>query len=289
MSTVLGVDIGGSHITAALVDLTKKELLPGTLVRQPVDAHAGAAEIIKVWSKAMEEAFLTQADLSRKVGVAMPGPFEYETGISRIRDLHKYDALYGMNVKELLATQLHIPPESIRLMNDAGCFLRGEVFGGAAGGFSRAIGLTLGTGLGTATYTDGIAQDAALWQTPFRKGKAEDYISSRWFVQRYQALTGEQLQGVKEIRERYPQDPFAQQLFAEFAGNLAEFLDFFIRKENPEVVVLGGNIARAYELFADELQARLQVKSIPIRIALLGEEAALIGAASCWEESGTEQ
>lgn len=283
MSTVLGVDIGGSHITAALVDLTNRSLLPGTLIRKPVNAQAGATEIIAVWSNAMEEAFGKQPPAFRKIGIAMPGPFEYEKGISRIRGLHKYDALYGMNVKELLATRLHIRPEDIRLMNDAGCFLRGEVFSGAARGFKRAIGLTLGTGLGTATYADGMAQDAALWQTPFKEGKAEDYISSRWFVQRYHALSGQRLQGVKEIRERFPQDPVARQLFAEFAGNLAGFLDFFIRKEAPEVVVMGGNIARAYELFANELKARLTAKAIPIQLAQLGEEAALIGAASCWE------
>lgn len=289
MSTVLGVDIGGSHITAAMVDLTNRTLLPATLIRKPVDAQAAAIEVIEAWSKAMEEAFGKQPAASRKIGIAMPGPFEYEEGISRIRNLHKYDALYGMNVKELLAERLRIQPGDIRLMNDAGCFLRGEAFGGAAQGFSRAIGLTLGTGLGTATYADGVAQDAALWQTPFKEGIAEDYISSRWFVQRYQALSGERLQGVKEIRERFPQDPVARQLFAEFAGNLAEFLDFFIRKEDPEVVVIGGNIARAYELFAGELKARLTAKDIPIRLALLGEEAALIGAASCWEEIRTDK
>lgn len=289
MSTVLGVDIGGSHITAALVDLSNRKLLPGRLVRKPVNAQADATAIIEAWSEAMEEAFAPLPAASRKIGIAMPGPFEYEKGISRIRGLHKYDALYGLNVKELLAERLQLQPVDIRMMNDAGCFLRGEVFGGAAMGFNRAIGLTLGTGMGTATYADGKAQDAALWQTPFKEGKAEDYISSRWFVQRYLALTGEQVPGVKEIRERFPHDPFAQQVFAEFAENLGDFLNFFIQKETPEVVVIGGNIARAFELFTDALKARLSVKNIPLRLSRLGEEAALIGAASCWDEMGTMQ
>jgi glucokinase len=284
MTTVLGVDIGGSHIAAAQVNLSDRSLDADSLVRRSVNAHAPAAEIIAVWADVIEQALARHSKVANKIGIAMPGPFDYERGISLIRDQDKYDALYGMNVKELLAESLRLEVSAIRLLNDAGCFLGGEVFGGAAQGFERAIGLTLGTGLGTATYANGQASDAALWQAPFREGIAEDYISARWFVQRYHALSGKRLTGVREIADLYAQDPGARAVFDEFGETLAEFLNFFIEKEDPEVVVIGGNIARAYGLFAEKLKEYLKFPSVAIRIASLGEEAILLGAASDWKE-----
>ncbi len=60
----------------------------------------------------------------------MPGPFDYEKGISFIKDQNKYESLYGLNVKEMMAERLGVSTDHIRLMNDAGCFLQGEVMGG---------------------------------------------------------------------------------------------------------------------------------------------------------------
>lgn len=287
MTTVIGVDIGGSHITAAQVNLRDRSLLANSLSRKAVNAHGTAAEIIAAWSEVIQEALAAEAGVDKKIGIAVPGPFDYENGISLIRDQNKYDALYGMDVKELLAESLGMDSSEIRLMNDAGCFLRGEVFGGAARGYERAIGLTLGTGLGSAAYAKGEADDAALWQAPFREGIAEDYISARWFVNRYEQLAGTRLKGVREIAELCPQDAHAVRVFQEFAIALGEFLNFFIEKENPEVIVIGGNIAQSYALFAEGVKAHLKEPSIPIRIARLGEEAILIGAASSWKENNT--
>ena len=70
--------------------------------------------------------------LSPKIGIAMPGPFDYENGICYIKGLDKYESLFNLNVKEMLAQQLNIERSDIYMMNDASCFLKGEVFGGVA-------------------------------------------------------------------------------------------------------------------------------------------------------------
>jgi glucokinase len=220
-SIVAGVDIGGSHITAALVNLNTRQIIPGSEVRRRVNSHGSAGEIITAWSEAIREAFSHHPDASRKIGIAMPGAFDYPNGISLIQNQDKYDALYGLNVKELLARQLQIQPGDIRLMNDAGCFLRGEVFGGAARGYSDAIGLTLGTGLGSARYHRGVAEDAALWCAPFRDGITEDYLSTRWFIQRYKELSNQPVKDVKELAGLVRTDLQAQQVFREFADTLS--------------------------------------------------------------------
>lgn len=285
-SIVLGVDIGGSHITAALVNLATKELLEDSYTRMKVDAHGTATEIIAVWSEAIIVAFSKYQLDQRKIGIAIPGEFDYKNGISLIKDQDKYDVLYKLNVKALLAKSLAITPESIQMMNDAECFLRGEAFSGAAKGYKHAIGLTLGTGLGSARYHEGIAEDAGRWSTPFREGIAEDYLSTRWFKETYEARTNQPISGVKAIAERAieKKDPVSVLLFNEFGKTLSEFLIPFVQEDQPEVIVLGGNIANAAALFSPVLEDSLQkaAVNIPVKKAILGEEAALIGAASCW-------
>lgn len=283
---VAGVDIGGSHITAALVDLEVRSVLPAFSVRKHINAQEDAASIVADWCAAITAIFDAQPGLARRVGIAMPGPFDYENGISFIKDQNKYESLYGLNVKEMMAEQLHISPDQIRLMNDAGCFLQGEVVGGAARGYNSAIGVTLGTGLGTATFVNGVAKDANLWCKPFRDSIAEDYISARWLIDAYAQRSGTSVENVKGLVALIPTNPEIKDIFKEFGQNFAAFLVDFIRDVNPEVVVIGGNIAKTAEWFLAHTEAALLTHSIatPLRIARLGENAQIMGAAGCWME-----
>lgn len=281
---IVGVDIGGSHITAALLDLETKQLVENSYFRQSIDAHGAATEIIASWAKVIR-ASSENIDLSSiKVGVAMPGPFDYERGISLIKDQDKFDHLYGLNVKELLASQLNLNPHAVRLLNDAACFLGGEIFAGAAKGAQDAIGLTLGTGLGSAIYHSNHAEDARLWCSSFRDGIAEDYLSARWFIKEYRNSTGKAAKNVREIALAAANDSKACAIFHEFGRSLAAFLLPIIQKETAEVIILGGNISNAAPLFVPTLEAQLLKANhkIPIKQASLGETAALIGAASSW-------
>jgi glucokinase len=284
---VMGADIGGSHITVGMVNLQERRLVSPNCVRKPVNSHASAEEIISVWSSAMLELYHRDNVSPGRIGIAIPGPFDYEVGISLIKDQDKYDALYGLNVKNLLSEKLSIQPSDINLINDAGCFLQGEAFGGAAYGFDDAIGVMLGTGLGTAKYHNKVSEDANLWCSPFNDGIAEDYLSTRWFVKRYKEIAGETILNVKELSDRANTDANARKVFDEFGRNLGVFLNKFINDEKPQVLVCGGNISNAFDLFGTALtkQLLLQQNNVTVKKVHLGEESALVGAASSWSNS----
>lgn len=282
-SLLIGVDIGGSHITAGSIDLVKGSLDPSSLSRRELDGGSSADYILDVWSEAILTSINGQQQ-NMKLGIAIPGPFDYLKGISYIRNQGKFDALYGLNVKKILAKRLSVSEYDIHLMNDAACFLQGEVYAGAAKGFNSAIGVTLGTGLGSAVFSGGSTADADLWKYPFKDGIAEDYLCARWLVKTYKHYSGRSVAGVKDLVEEYETDFFAKSTFADFSDNLAEFLSLFIDSENPQVVVLGGNISKAYHLFVSDLKKQLATHDIvvPIVPAQLGEQAAIIGAAAYW-------
>jgi glucokinase len=82
-----------------------------------------------------------------------------------------------------------------------------------------------------------------------------------------------------------------QTVFDEFGRNLADFIKTAMKSLDSVMVVIGGNISKAYHLFSGELERHLRTNalSIPIRVAELGEESALIGAASSWKGSLLEK
>lgn len=282
----LGVDIGGSHITAALIDLETRSLITNSIKRSAVNSQEGKEVILKAWVEIINDAFEGVAKDSRFVGIAMPGPFDYENGISLIKDQDKFKSLYQINVKIELAARLDIPADHIHFINDAAGFLQGEVFAGAAKGNANVLGLTLGTGLGSSICINQKATDADLWNSSFLDGIAEDYLATRWFVKRYKHLSGTNLDGVKELVEAVKTDHLATQVFMEFGYNLAQFLIPIINKNKIDTVIVGGNIAQAFNEFSPELIATLKGNGIhaAIKISELKEHAALIGAASCCDE-----
>ncbi|ANH81418.1 hypothetical protein A8C56_10870 [Niabella ginsenosidivorans] len=280
---VLAVDIGGTHITAALVNMDERKIILPSLVRKRVDSGAGAQTVIRTWSACMRAA--GEGAVISKICLAMPGPFDYDNGISLMTAQGKYDALYRLNVKHLLAGALEVDPGLFFIRNDAACFLQGEVFAGAVrSGFQKVAGITLGTGLGTAFYENGTARNADLWQLPFLEGIAEEYLSTRWFIQRFRATSGAALKGVKELAALAKTDARVPLLFKEFGKNLGIFLCRFVEMKQAEAIVIGGNIAHAYELFQEELHRVLGscFLLIPVKRSMLGEQATLYGAAGSW-------
>lgn len=251
----VGVDIGGSHITVGLVNLKTKRLIKDTLIRKSVDSHGCCDSIIREWTSTINQLFSSGISVNG-IGIAMPGPFDYKNGVSLMQNQNKYDSLYGLNIKERLASSLVLNSEQIIMMNDASCFLLGEIYSGSMEGFNNVIGITLGTGLGSAHYIDGKIKDANLWEMPFMGGIAEDFISTRWFVKKWKEYTNEEVKGVKEIIETVIYKEELEVLFDEFSENLSKFLYAFIKKKRPSALVLGGNIVRADTLFLRQTQKR---------------------------------
>lgn len=279
----IGVDIGGSHITAAYVNPSTLKVISESLKRERVPAQDTAAVIFDAWVKGLKPLVDGLPAEHIKIGVAMPGPFDYENGIALFKGVKKYDSLYGLDVGKILSESLHVERKSIIFINDAVAFLRGEMAAGAAAGVERAIGITLGTGLGSASNCSGTVIDVNRAALPFLEQHAEEYLSTRWFLGRYEALTGLNIKNVEELIDT-AEPALKNRIFDEFATNLANFLNDFIADENPDVLVIGGNIARAWDHFMPRLEQKIVNKNVRITQTEMWEDAALAGAASIWAD-----
>ena len=94
------------------------------------------------------------------------------------------------------------------------------------------------------------------------------------------------MKGVKELAEKSASDQIAINLFLEFGDNLAVFLAPWLIKFRAEIVVIGGNISHAYNLFGDMFEKRLKQEGCNCRVALseLKEDSARLGAAFLMDE-----
>jgi glucokinase len=277
----IGVDIGGSHITAAHIDSNSYTIIDSSMKRERVSSMDDAETIFSSWASVLSSLIVDNGEERTKIGIAMPGPFDYKEGICLMKGQEKYDALYGMNVRAILSERLGISGDDIIFINDAEAFLRGELASGVAADYEKAIGITLGTGLGSTSNCKGEVVDMNLAFYPFLDSIAEEYISTRWFLKRYKELTGKEIKNVELFLSTDCVDTKAQ-IFDEFATNLASFLNDFIEDQKPQILVIGGNIAKTWDYFIEPLQARLKDKSVVIKRTMMWEDAALVGAACTW-------
>ena len=290
-SIAIGTDIGGSHISCAAVDLVSGNILRDTLSERSVNNQAQSKDIIDVWADALSGA-LNKVPFEdvKGIGFAMPGPFDYVKGICYIKGVAKYENLYGINIADAIAKTLNVPEEFlIRFMNDASSFAVGEAWAGSAVSSTRSMSITLGSGIGSAFISnripivDGpqVPGLGCVYHLPYRDGIADEYFSTSGLLGRYKSLTGNELKGVKELAASASSEKVIMDLFSDFGDKLALFLSTWLKKFEAEILVIGGNISHAYNLFGDVFENRLKSEGCSCMVALssLKEEAALLGSA----------
>lgn len=291
--TGMGIDVGGSHITCQLFDLEQNLALPQSRKRFSIDSKASADIILNGWVAAINDiAGETGTSKLKGIGFAMPGPFDYLNGIAWFKGIPKFEALYGIDVKTELYRKMNLPENfKIRFLNDASSFAVGESWLGEASQFERIIALTLGTGFGTTFIknglpvagTEGVPEDGFLYHIHFKDSIADDYFSTRWFINNYQEKTGKQISGVKELTLLASSEKTVQELFHEFGTNLGTFLSPWVKQFHAEAIVIGGNISKSYAWFQDDLQSRLG--NTTILISKMEENAALAGSARLCDDN----
>ena len=281
-------DIGGSHASASLVRDEKLELHGVSTC--PLKADARKEELLdsleQLARKVLGDNKVEGHELSG-IGFAFPGPFDYERGVSHAE--HKHPSLYNVSVRLEMAARFAIDPAQIVFINDAAGYLLGEIFGGAAREGHRVIGMTLGTGVGSAFAVDGkivttgvgVPPGGEIWNVPWKGGIFEDAISTRAIQGIYKSLTGQAAE-VKEIAARTGSDPNAAETFRRFGRDYGEVLKNLCEGFHPDLVVIGGAIARSACLFLPHANETLGDIKVKIVISQLFDQAALVGAGAKW-------
>ncbi|MEV6211060.1 polyphosphate--glucose phosphotransferase [Kitasatospora sp. NPDC051914] len=247
MATVFGVDIGGSGIKGAPVDLAAGGLAEErfkVLTPQPSSPNAvveAVAEVVRHFGH------------QGPVGLTFPGVVVD----GRTRTAANVDKDWiGMDAEGLFREALDLPAT---VVNDADAAGIAEVAYGAGRGHGGVVLLlTFGTGIGSALFVDGaLVPNTELGHLELRGKDAERRASSA-------------------ARERHGLS------WAEWAGRVDEYLDLVEMLFSPQLVIVGGGVSRKHEKFLPLLRKR-DAEVVP---AELRNDAGIVGAAMAAARAG---
>lgn len=277
--TIVALDLGGTHVSAGRIDLASAAV--EDFVRLPLPRDADRTGLLSRISRAAAE---VAGDGFDRVAVAAPGPFDYRNGVCLLAD--KLVPLFGVDLRHELSDALQAAPSSIVFVNDADAFLLGEWWVGAAVGHRRAVGVTLGTGLGSAFLDEGLVVDTgplvppkgSLHLVDYRGRPAEATISGEALIERYGASALDAREIATLARGG---DERARRVFSELAAALGDVIAPWLVSFDATCLVVGGSIARAWDLLRAELQETLAALDGLETIAPAAriDEAPLLGAA----------
>jgi len=288
MRYAIGVDLGGTNIKIAVVSTAGEKLEYSSC--ETADNAGSWAQTIK---ERITEIQAQCGAPASYMGLAAPG-LAARDGLSIVNMQGRLQGLEGLVWTDFLQA-----PYAVRVLNDAHAALLGEVWKGAAAGFSNVVLLTLGTGVGGAVLADGrllkghIGRAGHLGHICLNPDGPPDIVGTPGSLENMigncslPARSGGRFTSTRELVEAHlAGDSMATEIWARSLNYLALGITSIINSFDPQVIILGGGIARAgsalfdpVSLLMDRLEWRPLGQRVPIIPAALGEEAGALGAA----------
>lgn len=266
------MDVGGSHVTAALV------ADGAVLARAEADIDPqGSAEHILGAIAGVGLELGAQQDWM----LAFPGPFDYERGIGTFEGVAKFGSIAGLDLRAELGGRLDA---GVRFVDDADAYIMGEWAAGAARGQSRVIGATLGTGVGAAFLVDGRPQGSGpgvpaggnLYPEQYLGRPIEDTVSTRALLASY----GQSGVSVREVFERARAgEASAALVVGTTMEHLGRFIAPYVVAFDATMFLIGGSMSRSWDLIEPALRRGLGDTEVAIAPSALLGDAPLVGAA----------
>jgi polyphosphate glucokinase len=237
---ILGIDIGGSGIKGAPVDVTT-----GTFTKDRFKVSTPQPALPDAVADAVR-AVAAEFSWSGRAGITFPGVVT--NGV--IRTAANLDpAWIGVDAREKFgsATGLHVT-----VLNDADAAGQAEMrFGAGVGEKGTVVMLTFGTGIGSALFTEGVlVPNTEFGHIQIRGKDAEHRASDR-------------------ARELHDLD------WAHWAGRVDEYLSHLEALVWPDLFIIGGGVSRKADKFLP-LLAGLHARVVP---AAMHNDAGIVGAA----------
>lgn len=277
----LGVDLGGTQMRMGAVSPDGR--LVGDVLSSPTGREFGIETLRGSLTKLTQR---MRETLNGHVITALGFGIAGVVGPGAVTQLTNLPLLSGVDLEALLR---EAAPYPVALENDARCFALAEARYGAGRGARNVCGITLGTGVGCGVIVGGrphrgaASQAGEVWNVPLRGRHLEHFLAGSGIVRGYEAAGGEVTKGIDAAaiatRARGG-DAAALEAWRSFAEDVATLCGFAIGLVDPELIVIGGSLAAASDLWRPVLAARLAEHKTPIVMSQLGAAAGVIGAAA---------
>jgi glucokinase len=284
----IGIDLGGTNIKTSSVSEAGQTLERASHETE-ADSPTSWIEIIKRSIREFEESRGEQASW---IGLAAPGLADKDN-LAIANMPGKLHGLEGLNWTNALETASPVP-----VLNDAHAAMMGEAWIGAAAGYRNAVLLTLGTGVGGAILANGqllkghTGRAGHLGHLSLDPYGASDIVGTPGSLELAigNATVADRSEGrftsTRQLVEAHVNgDPDATKIWIRSVQHLAAGITSIINAIDPEVIVIGGGIAKAGPAlfdplaeFLDQIEWRPLGQRVKIVPAALDDFAGTIGA-----------
>ncbi len=316
-----GVDVGGTKISSALFT-NKGEMLAKSKVAIDNAGGEKAADQVAAAIRGLERAAADEGGLLLAAGVSIPGVVYSEGGRVWAPNIPGWDRYPLLDRLERETDERELP--DVVLVSDRSAYVTGEAWRGAAAGATDAVFLAVGSGIGAGLLSGGrliLGQEdiagAVGWfglDPDFKPayaamgcfeaeasgnsvGRKARELLAAGRASLLRELAGGRIddvtaETVAEAARR--KDPLALEVVAQAVRYIGMGVANIVSLLNPEVVVLGGGLFRAADLFLGPVRAEfrrwaqpLAAKSVRIELSALGEDAGLYGCGKmAWDSVG---
>jgi glucokinase len=304
---VIGVDVGGTNIKAGAVDYKGKIL---ARQRALTEADQGAEPILnKLQSMVTQLRGATSDGHLCGIGFGVPGAIRSREGIvTQAPNVPSWD---GLPVRKMLEERLQLP---CFIENDANAIAIGEMWMGSGRGYDHICCLTLGTGVGGGVVIDGEllrgadGMAAELGHIAVQADGPRCNCGSYGCLESYASATGILRMLAEERKQQRPSsifqlpenrittamiyeharkgDPLCNEVLRKAGKGLGVGLATLVNMFNPEILIMGGGIAAAWDLLVPPALETMHQRAfhamaerVKVMPALMEDDAGIFGTA----------
>ncbi len=270
----IGVDLGGTNVRVGLVGNGELLVQKSSVLQQKESLPATLAQLIALIRSLMDYSVSS-------IGIGVPSVVDVERGI--VYNVANIPSWQEVALRGILEAEFNVP---VSVNNDVNCFVLGEHRFGLAQGYSSVVGMSIGTGLGSGLimnnqlYTGRNCGAGEIGLLPYLDKTIESYASAYFFDSIHDTTAYDAHQAAHQGH------PPALNLWSEFGHHLGQAVKAVLYAYDPEVIVLGGSIAKAYPFFKAAMFAGMADFVYPVTLKRLtifqsqNDTIALLGAAS---------
>ncbi len=300
--TYLGVDIGGTAVKLGLVDETGKVLCRA---ERSVSFDGYKTPILDTVQAAIRD-FLSGHDVPKLegIGVSATGQIDSRRGVVA-GTCGNFPGWIGVDIKGTLERAFGLP---VTVANDANCMVLGEIWVGAAKGYTDVIGVTLGTGVGGGIITGGRLLEGArglggelghfrlhaldgVACTCGAIGCYERYAATTALVRGAQKMGLDAPDGRAIFEAAAAGDARTLAVLNHWINEIAQGLAGLVHIFNPQLILIGGGVSAQQELLIDPVAEKVRKSVMPafaegleVKAAALQNDAGLVGAVYYFRE-----
>lgn len=300
MSAKIGVDLGGTKTEIVVLDAQNQPLFRKR-EDTPAHSYAGIIDLIGVLVESAE----AELGIEASVGIGLPGAVSPAAGVLRNSNT------VCLNGQPFVADIEKRLQRSVRIDNDANCFVLSEALDGVGRGHDVVFGVIIGTGTGGGLVVNGkllhgphaIAGEWGHNPLPWRRpedGEAECYCGKRACIETFLSGPGLALNfhsrfgvklGSREIVAAATRgDETCVAMLHSYHDQLARSLAHVINLLDPDAIVLGGGMSNIDSIYTEVPSLLLpyvfsEYLQTPILRAGHGDASGVFGAAMLWDQA----